>query len=456
MANQRPTLLAVLLERGDCTNQDVVVQFQQCARKNGEDATLSIRTLRRWVSGDVRTAPRPSQRRVARIYWGYPMTELLAPPPEHVPESQFDSDTVRPSIAPRGGFASLAPKEGHSGSVKELERQLAMATRRTARFATFAEVDNVGPEAIAQLRDDVVHLANTYLQEPLAAIMGDLVATQDLIFRLLEGRQRPNYTNDLFVLGAVVSGMLSKASQDLGRPREAMTHARSIYVCADKAGHRGLQVWARGQQALIAFRAGRSQESAKFAFAGEEMAAHSTGSVAVWLPSLRARALAQFSRPRETREAIAMSLNSRDHSSGDDLDEIGGLFTFSRAKQHYYAAGTYVFLDEGDADAEREALMALDLYESSATEERAFASEAGTRTELALARVHGGQIEGAHEALSKVLALAPERRIGGILHGLRHVHQALHNPRYVNSVAAHDLRDDIEAFSRSPAAALSA
>ena len=113
-----------------------------------------------------------------------------------------------------------------------------------------------------------------------------------------------------------------------------------------------------------------------------------------------------------------------------------------------------MFLEDADADAEREAQTALDLYASSADEERAFASEAGARTELALARVHGGRLDGAREALSDVLTLAPEHRIGGILHGLQHVHQALRDSRYVGSVPARDLRESIETFSRTPAATL--
>jgi tetratricopeptide (TPR) repeat protein len=386
------------------------------------------------------------------------MSELLAPAPANqavTPNTEGADACATDDHAESNGAVSSSPfVDKRRYSVKDVEGQVAMATRRAARFVTFAEVDNVGPEAITQLRDDVVHLANTYLRKPLATITGDLIETQDLIFQFLEGRQRPTLTRDLYVLGAVVSGMISKASQDLGRMHEAMTHARTLYVCADKAGHTGLQAWARGQQALIAFRAGRPQESARYALAGEEIAAHLSGSVTVWLPSLRARALAQMSAPGEAREAIGQALDRRNHIRRDDLDEIGGLLTFPQAKQHYYAAGAYVFLGDADADAEREAQTALDLYESSVIEERPFASEAGARTELALARVHGGRLDGARDALSDVLTLAPERRIGGILQGLRHVHQALQDSRYVGSIAARDLRESIETFGQTPASAL--
>ncbi|HET8684814.1 MAG TPA: hypothetical protein VFM54_23520 [Micromonosporaceae bacterium] len=77
---EQVTLLAVLVGRDESTHARIVERFEKCARDNDEDAALSVRTLRRWIAGQVRTEPRPSQRRVARLFWGYPMSQLLAPP----------------------------------------------------------------------------------------------------------------------------------------------------------------------------------------------------------------------------------------------------------------------------------------------------------------------------------------------------------------------------------------
>src|SRR5829696_4952999 len=81
MREDRPTLLASLVARDERTQEEIVAGFEACARDNGEDATLSLRTLRRWMLGDVRTKPRPAQRRVARAYWSHSMDDLLAPVP---------------------------------------------------------------------------------------------------------------------------------------------------------------------------------------------------------------------------------------------------------------------------------------------------------------------------------------------------------------------------------------
>ena len=72
VAQQPATLLAVLVANSERTYEEIVDEFLRCARENHEKATLSVRTLQRWMKGRVHTAPRPAQRRVARLYWGYP------------------------------------------------------------------------------------------------------------------------------------------------------------------------------------------------------------------------------------------------------------------------------------------------------------------------------------------------------------------------------------------------
>jgi hypothetical protein len=462
MSEQRLTLLAVLINRDEHTHDEIVAQFERYARDNGEDATLSVRTLRRWIAGDVRTLPRPPQRRVARMLWGFPMSQLIAPAPAEAIRALATDESVEgtafgDTMPPAKPEESSLSADELDRSTNFLERQVAMATRRAARFATFAEIDNVGPEKIAQLQDDVVHLANSYTHDPLAAIMGDLIVEQETVFRLLEGKQRPALGRDLYVLAGVVSGLMAKASQDLGRFHEAMTHARTLYVCADNAEHQGLRAWARGLQSLIAYWAGRPQEAVRYAVNGAELAVDINGSVAAWLPALEARAWAFMNMGDEARNAIGRAVDRRSIYEPDDLDAIGGLLAFPAAKQSYYAAGTYVCLDDEDqVRAQSEALAALDLFEHGSPKDRSFSDEAGACAELALARVNVGQVGGAREALAALLALEPERRIGGIITSASRVHHALRERRYAGSAEARTLREEIESFTRVPAAALPA
>ena len=130
--------------------------------------------------------------------------------------------------------------------------------------------------------------------------------------------------------------------------------------------------------------------------------------------------------------------------------------TFSLAKQHYYSAGTHVFVPGDDALAEREATMALDTYEHGPARERCFSDEAGARTELAIARAHLGDVDGVRDVLEPVLALSPYHRLNGIIDGLTCAHRALSATAYQGSRAARDLREQIEEFNATPVAALMA
>lgn len=449
-----PTLLAMLVAGDERTQEEIVDGFLRCARDNHEDATLSVRTLHRWMAGDVQTTPRPAQRRVARRYWGYPMSALLSPAPV---DDQAVVVATRPRPTVPDVYAAATGNDADAGSnPTSLERQVTMSTRRAARFTAFAETHNIGPEAVDQLRDDVGVLANDYIREPLVSIMGDLVETQEIVFRLLEGKQKPAQTRGLYVLAGLVSGLLAKASHDLGRPHDAMTQARTMFVCADNADHHGLRAWSRGLQSLIAYWAGRPQEAVRYAQAGADLAMNLTGTVTAWLPSLEARAWALLSARDEAAAAIGRAADHRARHQPDDLDRIGGLLSFPVAKQHYYAAGAYVFLEGEHVSAEREAATAIDLYASGEPQHRSYSDEAGAHAELALSRVAEGELDGAQQALAPVLDLEPKRRIGGIIASATRVHDALRTRTYAASPAAHSLREQIEAFCQVPAAALPA
>jgi hypothetical protein len=162
MLEQRLTLIAVLISRDECTHAEVVKKFEDCARNNDEDATLSVRTLRRWIAGDVRTAPRPSQRRVARLFWGYPMADLLAPAPAELVliPAVLDvaaSTTLDITASVSDRTEASMPTDEPIGSTSTLERQVAMAARRATKFAAFAEIDNVGPEKIGGVKRSSRH-----------------------------------------------------------------------------------------------------------------------------------------------------------------------------------------------------------------------------------------------------------------------------------------------------------
>ncbi|GAA0367279.1 hypothetical protein NE235_03225 [Actinoallomurus spadix] len=360
----------------------------------------------------------------------------------------------RPTTGDEAGLIPLtATRPRILPEVDRLERQVEMAARKALRFAVTVEGTNVGAETLDQLRDEVARLALAYPQQPLPVLLTDLIDLQDVGFRLLEGRQRPAETRDLYLLTGVICGMLAKASHDLGDPHSAMTQARTAFVCADNAGHDGLRTWTRSLQSMIGYWAGWPNDAVRYAEAGAEAAGRTTGTASVWLPAQEARAWAILGDAERAEAAIARAHTARDQAQADDLDGFGGIMTFTRPRQLYYAADTRVWLPGADEQAEHVAAEALDAYESADAGERSFSDEAGARADQALARVNRGDLDGAAESLRPVLDLAPDQRIGGILASVMRVHEALRTTAYRTAPITRDLQLQIESYCQVPASA---
>ncbi|MGH4017164.1 MAG: hypothetical protein ACRDSL_25205 [Pseudonocardiaceae bacterium] len=108
------------------------------------------------------------------------------------------------------------------------------------------------------------------------------------------------------------------------------------------------------------------------------------------------------------------------------MDSLGGCCFFNRPSQLYYAAEAISWGGTAEADhAERLALDALDAFVTAPAQDRDFGREAGARSALALARIHQGEIDGAAEALTPVLALPSVQRIHGVVTSVERVRTAL-------------------------------
>lgn len=418
-----PTLLGQIAERNHWTPADGVRAFERTARELGEPTmrTISERQWERWCAGKVRSRPQPAACRVLEAMTGHQVDELLAIVPAPVPERISGTD-------PRG--------------------LLHMATRRARDWITQAEATSAGPETLAQIRDELGVLAQAYPREPLPALLPDLVDVQAGVFRILEGRHSPDTARDLYLYAGVSSGLVAKASHDLADPRSALTHARLAYLCATNAAHAGLRAWIRGLQSLIAYWADWPRDALRYARAGVEEASALTGTTAAWLAALEARALARLGHPVDALHALDRAQDLRERAQPDELDELGGLLTFSGPRQAYYRADTTVLLPGDAADAERDAQAAVDAYERASDDEASFSDLAGARADLALSRVRGGEVAGAHEALRPILDLPPEQRIGGIIPSVLRVAHAVQTPALSGSAEVEAMQGEIEEFAR--------
>ncbi len=229
-----------------------------------------------------------------------------------------------------------------------------------------------------------------------------------------------------------------------------MTQARTAYVCAEHAGHDGLRVWVRVVQFMIAYWAGWPHEAVRYAQLGADAAAWVTGTAAVYLPAMATRAHAVLGDGDGSQAAVERARTAGDAVIPDELDELGGLLTFDRPKQLYYAADATVWLPGEEERAEREAAEAVTAYEQA---ERSFTCEASSRADLALARAGHGDLDGARAALRPVLDLPAGQRVRtSIMKLALRVHVALRDPRYHGSPAAQETQEEIEAFCQTTAA----
>ncbi|MGW3038509.1 hypothetical protein ACWC9T_00355 [Kitasatospora sp. NPDC001159] len=430
--------------------------------------SVSKRQFERWYGGAVKTRPYPDQCRVLEAMFGVSVGVLLAPAPAaSLPAPAVAGSFVvpPPRLAPvllPSEQAAVPPAGGPSNSetrfdagTTELERQVAMAARRALRFTAMAEGSSIGPETLGQIHDEVRRLTVAYPRLALPTLLGDLVEVQDLTFHLLEhGRVKPLQARDLYLLAGVTSGMLAKASHDLGNPSAAMMQARTAFVCADNADHHAMRAWVRSLQSLISYWAGRPGEAADYAALGQSVAGDVRGTTSVWLACLSARAHSLLGDGEATRTAIQQADDARAAVEPDDLDAFGGIMTFPVPRQLYYVAEATVQLGEDAALGESQSEAAVAAYRDASEDEWAFGDEAGAQTDLALARIARGEIEGAAEAVRPVLDLPIEQRNFGIVSSAQRVHAALHGDGRHRVGAAADLREEIEAFTATPTSVL--
>jgi hypothetical protein len=289
----------------------------------------------------------------------------------------------------------------------------------------------------------------------LGTVLDDLTDVQDATFRLLEsGHAKPSQVRDLYLLAALQSGMLAKASHDLGDPQSAMMQARTAVVCAEQAEHQGMRAWVRGLQSLISYWADRPEDALHYARQGASTSRDLRGSVNVWLAGLEARAAALLGDAETVHQANRRAEELRERTVPDDLDVLGGNFYFSQAKQAYYDVEACVLLGDGNANLVRRAEEAVRGFSDANDPHWAFGDLAGTQSDLALACLSTGDLDGAAEAVRPVLDLLPSRRTAGIIGSAQRVRTSLMRGPVRDALAARELREEIGVFSSRPTLAL--
>ncbi|MFF7688288.1 hypothetical protein ACFZB6_19305 [Streptomyces syringium] len=442
------TLLRALIDQREWQAYDVFrPHFERAAGEVAKiegnpglaDLTVSDSTYQRWYYGSGR--PHPGSRRVLRHLFGYSVDELWAeepaqpPPPTHNLSTSHTDHRADPAT-----------------DLQQLGQQAALAARRAMEFAMKAECSEAGPETLGYLHSEVYRITRIYNRVSVATVLTDLARIQATTFRLLEsGRAKPSQVRDLYLLAAVQSGMLAKASHDLGDPQSAMLQARAAAVCADQAEHLAMSAWARGLQSGISYWVNRPGDALRYAREGAATGADVQGSVTVWLAAQEARAAALMGDAETVQAANHRAEELREETTPDDLDALGGNFTFPHVRQNYFTVEASVLLGSGNATLIRRAEEAVRGFSDTDDPHWSFGAEAGCRSNLALARLYTGDLEGTAEAVQPVLELPPNQRNAGIISSVKRVRASLMRGPARGTQAAEELRERITAFSSHPA-----
>ncbi|MFE5923554.1 hypothetical protein [Streptomyces sp. NPDC056468] len=363
---------------------------------------------------------------------------------------------------PEGATSDFVPLVGTSPialhaepgmDLSEMKRSGAMAVRRARNYVLQTDRDKLGDNTLPLLHDQVARLVTEYPRVPLAAIWDDLLDAQDqVIFNLETGKHRPSQLSDLNFMAGVLAFLVAKGFNDMEDREQARTMSLLAAAFAKDAEHPGLMALVNGLQSLIEYWADRPGDALFYAQKGAALSSSLNGTVGLWLLGLQARAAAILGDEETVRTANLEATNRRESVVLDDLDQLGGLLTYSPQKQTYYTVESEALLGHGGADLTAQAELAVQGFSDRENPNWAFGDLAGAQCNQALVLLYSGEVDGAAAAIRPVLDLPPTYRNNGIVVSATRVRQALMTSGAQAARVARDLREEIAVYPpRRPA-----
>ncbi|MEV6527421.1 helix-turn-helix transcriptional regulator [Longispora sp. NPDC051575] len=323
--------------------------------------------------------------------------------------------------------------------------EIMMAAEESAKFARDA-ARSATPDLVEQLDADVRRLAVAYLHHPPFTLFRPLAAMQTEVFELIDSRPNPAYLADLYLAAGRLTALLAHASADLGQPAAAAAHARTAWLCADRAGHNSLRVYTRWVQANVAYWNGDYRTAAELAASARPYA--SGGSDMLRLASQEARAHAALGDGAAVERALGDGLAAQEPASGASEP---GVFHFAPGKAAYYSAEVRLALGGTDnnrravADAERAVALLTEGPDAVHSAELV----AAARQDLSAAHLALHDLDAVREVLAPVLDLPAELRTTPIAGRMTKLDQQLHGPGA--DARADELHEQIALFLAYPA-----
>jgi hypothetical protein len=412
------TNLEETIRTGNRTIEEHCAAFERTASDMGEDATLSVRQLARWMAGEVDSA-RPVMRRVAERYWGRSFADLLSAP----------------------GTTVAAPAATVAPPPQIIEDAAMIAAGESARHSSTAG-KSVSSMTIEQLLADLRRLANRYGEISAITALIEARNLRNDAYALLEQTRRPTQLADLYLAAGQACGLMSDASFDMAVWEAAEDQARSAYTYAELIGHDGLRAWARGTQALIAYWTGQPRRAVNLAESA--IAAGPAGVALARLRGIEARAWSHLGGETQVQVAVIQADRAMEAADGhDDLfDGVGGQFRWSGAL-HAACAGT-ALLGVGIPDLATARFSAA--LDAARDDPAGVFVSARVFIDIATAEVAGGRIDDACAALAVVWDVPADRRRHSLTGRLDGLARTLTAAPWRNQREAQELRDQIEVF----------
>ena len=325
-------------------------------------------------------------------------------------------------------------------------REVEMAAHDGSNHAERAEQRDMGDSTLEQLRGDVTRLSHEYMTGEPFGLFQEMRRVRDRMYTALDRRLWPRDETDLYLLLGCLNCLMASAADDLGYPHASEELIRAAWAYAVAIDHQPLMAKLRLDLSTVAYWRNRPRQARDLAGSGLRYLAG--GPNAAQLHLKYGRAVARLGDIRGARHALDEAQNAHERRSNDDLLQLGGEFGFSRASQHYLAGSTLLEITGAERDATTELERATELYAAGPDEgeDHSFQLSMLTHIELALARLRGGELDGARPALRPVLALPPGKRIDPLPQRLETLRAEL--ARSHGSPEASELDEEIEEFSR--------
>ncbi|WP_051183006.1 helix-turn-helix domain-containing protein [Nocardia vinacea] len=313
-------------------------------------------------------------------------------------------------------FWTTVANNSRTGTVpRPSDGDLLLATAdESASLLAWAETTNVGPLTIKDLRDNLRWVTREYLKSPTLPLFQRVVRTRDRAIELLQGRQRPQQSAELYAIAGWSMTILGWITTDLGNADIAERHLRTAWALAENTEDNELRAWIRAAQNTAAAWRGEYDDAADAATDGLTYA--TTGTAALILASARAIDLAHLGRAREsaaaTQEALDIAARLTDEPQ---RDQFTGPFSCSIERAGGYWADTA--LVNGDPAKSIEfATTALDQFRSAAPPLRNLGSERMVRCQRIKGYIALGDLDVAGAELAGVAATTPaEHRVGPLM-----------------------------------------